>query len=150
MIIDQLSNVQTYENISANLQKAFDYMKNTDLDQLKEGKYPIDGDKVFAIVSEYETKSLEEGAWEAHRKYMDVQYIISGKEKMGYAPLNEMKTTVEYDEEKDILFLEGEGDFVTVKEGMFAIFAPNDVHMPCIKIGESQHIKKLIVKVFVD
>lgn len=150
MIIDKLDNVSSYANMGTNVKKAFEFLKTTDLARLDTGKYPIDDEKVFAIVSEYETKELEKGLWEAHQKYIDIQYIISGQEKIGYGPIDEMKVKEEYNEQNDILFLSGQGDFFTVKEGMFAIFAPNDAHMPGIQVDGIQNVKKLVVKVLQD
>lgn len=150
MIIDKLSNAEQYYGLSQRIEKALKYLKDTDLAKLEIGKYEIEGKNIFAVVSEYETKNIEQGRWEAHRNYLDIQFLISGKEKIGYASINEMKVNVEYNEEKDVLFLEGEGDFLSVKDGTFALFAPEDVHMPCIKIENNQNVKKIVVKILLD
>ncbi len=148
-MIDTLNNIEQLANMGSHFQKAIHFIKNTDLSQLESGKYPIDGENVFAVISEYETKGLEQGAWEAHRKYSDIQCIMVGQEKMGYCNVNEMVMKEDYNEENDIFFLEGQGDFFTVKEGMFAYFAPEDAHMPCISVNTPQNVKKLVVKVLI-
>lgn len=152
MIIDRISNAEQYAKIGSNIQKAFQFILNTDLANLEEGKYTIDGEAVFATISEYETKDLEEGAWEAHKKYIDIQYMISGKEKMGYCNIDDLEIKVGYNEDKDILFLDGQGkgDFLLVDEGMFILFTPSDAHMPSIKDNKPQRVKKLVIKVQVD
>lgn len=150
MIVDDLKHTQLYAKMGANLEEAFHYIATTDLTNLPEGKFAIDGEKLFAVVSQYETKALEQCSWEAHRKYIDIQIILSGKEKMGYCRINDMRTTTAYDQEKDLLFLEGQGDFVTVKEGMFALFAPNDAHMPGVQVDNPESVKKIVVKVLTE
>lgn len=149
MVIDKLSNAKQYYGLSARIEKALKYLENTDLANLKVGKYEIDGKNIFTIVSEYQAKSLEEGKWEAHREYIDIQYVVSGKEKIGYASINEMKIIGEYNNEKDVLFLSGEGDLLLVNEGTFALFAPQDVHMPGIQVMNGQNVKKIVVKILV-
>jgi len=150
MIVDKLSNAEEYYKLGSRIEKAFRYIKNLDLAQLKTGKFQIDGDNIFALVSEYETKNLEQGLWEAHRKYIDIQYIISGQEKMGYSCLDNMKTSIEYEEKKDILFVTGQGDYLTVNQGSFALFTPTDAHMPSIKVDNPQNVKKLLIKILIE
>ncbi len=146
MIIDKIENAHLYKNIGERISKSFEYIKATDLKTLPAGKYPIDGENIFALVSEYKTKSEQEGKLEAHKKYIDVQYVISGEELMGYVPLGGQRILDQYKEENDIVFFTGDKSFTKVSEGMFAIFFPEDVHMPGIKTGESSPVKKLVIK----
>ena len=83
----------------------------------------------------------------SERKYIDVQFVAKGKELMGYAPLENQKVIDEYNEQNDITFFRGEKSFVKVDEGMFAIFFPEDIHMPGIKVGERSQLKKVVIKV---
>ena len=147
MIIDKIENAHIYTNISERISKSFEYIKATDLKTLPAGKYPIDGDNIFALVSEYKTKIESEGKLEAHRKYFDVQYVISGEELMGYAPLGNQQILEPYKEENDIVFFSGDKSFTKVTAGMFAIFFPEDVHMPGISTGKISDVKKLVIKV---
>jgi YhcH/YjgK/YiaL family protein len=149
MIIDKLRNAKQYYGLSKNIEKALEYLVNTDLVKLEIGKHEIQGKYIFAIVSEYQTKDHEQGKWEAHKKYLDIQYVISGKEMIGYAPINKMKTSIDYNEEKDVLFLEGRGDYLSVNDGTFALFAPEDVHMPGINAEIEHYVKKIVVKILV-
>ena len=111
------------------------------------GKYEIDGDNIFALVNEYNTKDESEGKLEAHKKYIDVQFVAKGSELMGYAPLENQKVIDEYSEQNDITFFSGEKSFTQVDEGMFAIFFPTDVHLPGIKVNEKSYVKKVVIKV---
>lgn len=147
MIIDKLGNASFYYGISEKIATALKYLENTDLSGFQNGKYEIDGDDIFVIVQDYNTKLLSEGKFEVHRRYIDIQYIIKGVEKIGYTNVHKLKSSTEYDEEKDIIFFEGEGDFVTVEEGFFTIFAPEDAHMPGIESKISQYVKKAVIKV---
>jgi len=149
MIIDSLKNAGMYYGVSSKLKAAFEYLQKTDFEKMEPGRYGIDGTNVYAMVQQYETKPMEQGAWEAHRKYIDIQYVYTGSELMGYSCIEGMKVVKEYDESGDYLLLEGEGNFFKVEAGYFAVFAPDDVHMPCIAIKATTKVKKVVVKVAV-
>jgi YhcH/YjgK/YiaL family protein len=147
MIIDKIENAHLYKNIGDRISKSFEYIKATDLKTLPAGKYPIDDENIFALISEYKTKSESEGKLEAHKKYIDLQFVISGEELMGYSPFGNQQILEPYKEENDIIFFTGEKSFSKVSEGMFAIFFPEDVHMPGISTGIISDVKKLVIKV---
>ena len=150
MIIDNIDNLHIYYGISKRLDMAFDYIKNCEPSKLELGKFEIDGDNLFILVQEYKAKPMPEGKWEAHKKYIDIQYITSGQELMGYAQLDKLNIIEEYDKDKDILFAEGKGDFFKVCEGSFAIFMPWDAHMPGLTTGDLEDVRKIVVKVLAD
>jgi YhcH/YjgK/YiaL family protein len=147
MIIDKIENSLLYENLGERIKKSFEYIKTTDLKNLQAGKYPIDGENIFALVSGYQTKSESDGKLEAHKKYIDVQYVIEGEELMGYVPLGLQQILEPYKEENDIVFFTSDKSFTKVSAGMFAIFFPEDVHMPGISTGKNSDVKKLVIKV---
>ena len=149
MIYDRLSNCEQYYILGEKFKKAFDFLKNTDLKNIQDGSYEIQGKEIYANVQSLKTKPIEEKKWEVHRKYIDIQYVISNQEKMGYGILEDFsEITNPYDDEKDVEFLEGkEFNFVDVKEGSFVIFYPNDVHAPMLAYDEPQEIKKVIIKI---
>lgn len=149
MIIDKIENAHLYKNLGERISKSFEYIKTTDLKNLPAGKYQIDGENIFALVSEYKTKPEQEGKLEAHKKYIDVQYVIEGEELMGYSPLGLQQILEPYKEENDIVFFTGEKSFTKVSSGMFAIFFPEDVHMPGITKGKISDVKKLVIKCLV-
>jgi len=150
MIIDKIENSHLYRSLGDRIERALEYISKTDLKNIKPGKYEIDGENIFALISEYKTKSEQEGKLEAHRKYLDVQYVIAGEEMMGYVPLDRQQILEPYKKENDIIFFNGEKSFKKVSSGMFAIFFPEDVHMPGISVNEKSSVKKLVIKVKVN
>lgn len=150
MIIDKLENAEFYYGLGEKYKKALEFLKNTDMKNLENGKHEIDGDEIFVAVQDYQTKSENEAEFEAHKKYTDIQFIITGEEKLGYGNIKDFSPTTNYDEEKDLVFLknnESKNEFATAKENYFLIFAPQDAHMPCISINESSYVKKAVVKI---
>ena len=147
MIVDQLDKVNLYSHISDRFAVAFKYLQTNDWSTIAVGRYEIEDSEVFALVSEYGSKKNEDAKWEAHRKYADIQVIISGEEKMGYAPLATMSAKDEYNPEKDIVFLNGTGDYITAKPDSFIVFFPHDAHQPGVAINGSVPVKKVVIKV---
>jgi len=132
--------------------KAFSFMKENDLSALELRRYDIDGDNAYALVSEYYTKNEGDARYEAHRKYIDVQYVVSGKELIGITPLALKQEVLEpYDEARDI-------EFMTVSQGVnypaspdrFFIFFPEDVHRPGLRSGDSTLVRKVVLKIKID
>lgn len=147
MILDSLKNAHLYTNVSERIALGLKYLQETDLASLEPGKYEIDGTNVYAAVSAYDSRALEQGKWEAHKKYIDIQYIVSGAERMFYSNISNMEEATEYNETKDVLFYKGNGDALTVNAGYFAIFFPEDVHMPNIAVDAPAPVKKVVVKI---
>jgi YhcH/YjgK/YiaL family protein len=150
MIIDKLSNSHLYSKHGTKLLQAFDYLEKNDFSKIQPGKYEIEGDNIFAIVNEYQTKNESEGKPESHKKYIDVQYVFKGSELMGYAQTGDQEIIEIYNEKNDITFYCGECSFIKLDAGMFAIFFPGEVHLPGIKIGEKSLVKKVVVKIKVN
>lgn len=146
MIIDKIQKSLLYENLHPGFAKAFDFIRKTDFSKLVDGKYEIDGDNIFALVQEYKTKDKVKAKLEGHRKYIDIQYLHSGVELIAYANL-ENQIVISDDEEKDLAFYEGDGSFIKLESQMFAIFFPQDLHMPGIKLTNANKVKKIVIKV---
>jgi YhcH/YjgK/YiaL family protein len=127
-------------------EKAFDFLRTNKLPELAPGKYPIAGDSVFASVTYGPEKEFDATKWEAHRKYIDLQYIISGKEKMGVAPLSAAKEVMAYNPAKDVANYEAEGAFYVADAKQFFLFFPQDVHRPNIKVEEGD-VRKIVIKI---
>ena len=127
--------------------KAFAYLKNTDLKTLANGRHVIDGDNVYAIVTEAPTKDYEKTAFESHRKYIDHQYVITGEENMAKAPLSSVTVNKAYDEAADIAYYTGEGKIYTVPAGTFMLFFPTEAHRPNITPGGNKVVKKIVIKI---
>lgn len=136
-----------YEANKALWDKAFAYLKNTDLDKLPVGKYPIDGDNLFASVTDNPTKLYENTAWESHRKYIDLQYVIQGAEKIGATPVATATITDPYVEAKDVAHYAAEGTQYEARPGTFYLFFPPDAHRPNIKVDGIEHDKKIVLKI---
>jgi len=147
MIIDKIENSGLYLDLGKKIAKAFKYIKSTDFSRIEPGRYEIEDDNIFAIVNEYETKDAKDCVLEAHRKFIDIQYIYSGVELIGVAPLVNQIPTTEYDESKDCVFFNEETSFVKMTGGMFAVFFPDDLHMPGVKADSVSEVKKVVIKV---
>lgn len=141
-----LSRICQYKFDNAKIMEGFEWIQKNELSKLSEGRYDIDGDNVYALVSDYKAKPASESSFEMHHRYIDIQYMVSGHEYIGYAPLENQQLDRAYDEEHDYALYEGEGSFMKMGEGMFAVFLPGDLHMPGIG-NESQEIRKVVVKV---
>ncbi len=147
MILDKFENAALYEGISENLKKGFEFLKNTDLSTLESGRHEIAGKDVFALVSEYETKKHEDCRLEAHQIYTDIQFLVSGKELIGFETLKDQSVLSAYNPEKDIIFFSGESQLLYIEAGLFAVFFPQDVHRPCMQIDGPEKVKKVVIKV---
>jgi YhcH/YjgK/YiaL family protein len=149
MIKDKLQNAKIYYNLSENLNKGFEWLEKVDLINVEDGKYEIDGSNVYASVQTYETK--ENANYESHRKYIDIQYMIDGVEKVGVTDLSNCSTCIEYDSEKDLEFynISCEEEYIDLASGQFVVLFPNDAHKPSISKKEKTTVKKVVVKVAV-
>lgn len=147
MILDKIENSGIYKCIDTRLSKAFDFLQTTDLSTLSLGKHIIDGDKLYAVVFEYETQPQGDKSLESHIKYIDVQYMIEGTEQIGITTLKDQKSTKEYDHENDYMLFDESFDQITFKKGMFAVFFPDDLHLPGLDAGMNSKVKKIVVKV---
>ncbi len=146
MIFDKIENYQLYTNLSKKISKAFDFILNNDLNKMELGKHIIDGDEIFALLQEYETKSQDEGKLEKHFKYIDLQYIIKGTELIGVAPFAN-QTLLEENLKEDYAFYSGESSLIKIEEGEFCIFFLDDLHMPCIDYKQTAKVRKVVVKI---
>jgi len=132
--------------------KAFAFLRENDLSSLELKRYDIDGDNVYAPVSEYLTKNEEDARYEAHRAYIDIQYVVSGKELIGVAPLSARVVELEpYKEANDIEFftVSGGENRLATPSRVF-IFFPEDAHRPGLKDAENSPVRKVVVKIRVN
>lgn len=146
MIIDKIEFCSLYTGLNEKFKKAFAFLQAGDFRADGE-RHEIDGADVYYIVQEYEARPMEKTALEAHRVYADIQYIYSGREKIGYAPLKGLEETVPYNPEKDIAKYAGESDFTELKAGMFAVYFPHEAHRPCLAVKEGEKVTKILVKI---
>ncbi len=146
MILDVKKNASLYKGIHSHLDKAIDYMLSADLNALPVGKHLIEGEDVFVLIQEYETKAIDAALFETHQKYLDIQLILSGEEWIGYAPVHSLTSIEPYDDTKDIAFHSGEGEMHKLKRDMFSIYFPTDAHKPSIHDVKT-FVKKAVFKV---
>jgi YhcH/YjgK/YiaL family protein len=149
MILDHLDNIAMYSGLQPRLVRALDALHDAELLGRPPGRYEIDGSSLYVMLQEYTAKLREQGRWESHRKYIDVQYVIRGAELMGWARPQAQKIVNPYNPDKDITFYEGEGSFFRADAGLFAIFHPGDSHMPGIAIDIPGAVRKAVFKVAV-
>jgi YhcH/YjgK/YiaL family protein len=146
MIFDTLENALRYAGLGDGLPAALKYLLETDLASLPVGRTDVDGERLYVLVQEYNTRPLEQGKWEARRRYIDVQYVASGWERMGFANLRSMQLG-EYHPEKDFQALSGIGNQVDVFAGAFVIFFPEDAHMLGLCVDQPEPVRKVVLKV---
>lgn len=152
MILDTLANATRYESLNSRFAKTLAWLRGFDGTQ-ELGRHDIDGDDCFALVQTYETKPMEKAKFEAHRKYIDVQFINSGRETILWAPLASMKEeTMAYSEEKEAALWKLVPDVTPLhmSAGHFAILFPEDAHAPCIEWVKPEQVFKVVVKVAVE
>ena len=152
MILDTLDHSASYEALNSRFAKAFAFLRMVDGTQAL-GRHDLDGDDCFALVQTYETKPMEKAKFEAHRKYIDVQFIYSGRETILWAPLAAMaEETMAYSEEKEAALWKLVPDVTPLhmSAGHFAILSPQDAHAPCIEWGQPEQVFKAVVKVAVE
>ncbi len=115
---------------------------------MEPGRYELDGSNLFVLVQAYESIPKQQGKWECHNKYIDIQYIAEGVEQIGCNSTEKMKISTEYNPEKDIAFLSGDGDYITFSKGSYGIFFPDDAHQPKIAVNNiPSRVKKVVVKI---
>ena len=154
MIVATLDQLANQAAVPPRLRKALDFLQETDLLSLEDGRVEIEGSEVFALVQSYNTRPIPEPPrFEAHRKYVDVQYLASGSEVMGWASLDQLDVTVEYMPDKDVLLGHvpaGAYCFVPFSAGQGILLYPTDAHAPMHAGGEPEPVRKIVVKVLLD
>lgn len=129
--------------------KAFKFLRENDLVNLKIGRYELDGDKLFVNVDEYNTRPENEVNYEMHQKYADIQYLVFGHEKIAITSPEKLTPLIRYSEEKDIGFYEktGEDNYRLADFTKFFIFFPENAHKPCVNADSTTRVRKVVIKV---
>lgn len=144
--IDAGDNVQKYPGA---IQTALKYLKETDFVKMEPGVYEIQGREIFAQVMDIQTEPIEKRRPEVHEQYIDVQFLVSGRERLGFAVNRGTCQIAERIEERDLIFyqaVEHEG-FIEATPGCYSIFFPEDIHRPGIVSGTPMCVRKVVVKV---
>ncbi len=148
MIYDKIDNLDIYAGISEDIRLGLEWLRDVNSD-IEKGVYEL-SPRVKAIVSEYTTKEVNENGYEAHREYIDIQYLLSGNEVIYCLPLEYLKEIKAYNSEIDASFHVESGETpqeLLLGNGYFAIFYPQDGHEPGMCVGEAEEVKKVVVKV---
>ncbi len=152
MIADSIKNHSLYPFGPA-WKAAFEFLK-TLTPETEAGKRLIQDDRLFAGVDCYETKSRAAAKLETHRKYVDIQVLLSGEEVIEIFPKQELTVSEPYSPDKDAEFYRAPENApvkTTLRPGQFLVFFPEDAHMPCLMTGSSpQPVKKVVIKVAVE
>jgi len=150
MIIDKIENIELYFHLGERIKQALIYIRETDFSKFEAGKHNIDGDNLYVLVNEYITKDISECLMEAHKKYIDLQYMYNGCEKIACSILTNQEPTKNYDSENDYaLYNPIDYSMIKLESGTFALFFPEDLHMPGIINKIPKNIKKIVVKILI-
>jgi YhcH/YjgK/YiaL family protein len=151
MIADIIKNRHLYAAISPRIKTALDYIAKTDFSKLEPGRIDLDGANLYVLVQAYDSLPMDQGKWECHQKYIDIQYIAEGTELIGFTNIANMKVATPYNPDKDVAFLSGNGDYVKLSAGSYGIFFPEDAHQPKIApANKPGKVKKVVIKIKVD
>jgi len=150
MIIDHIRRAEQFYVLGIGIRAGLQFLARPDLSMLK-GRYdlPDSGGSYAVVQEESETRLRAQSKWEAHRKMIDIQFLIHGKEMMGYTDISNLMME-EYHDDGDYCLGEGDGDWLHLDAQYFMILFPQDAHMPSIAFAEPQKIKKVVVKVPVE
>lgn len=153
MIFDKMDNISDYFEELPLLKKVEEFVADFNYKKLSDGTYEIDGKRVFAMVQSYRTKQqTQEMMFEAHKKYIDLQYIVNGIEKIRWAKLDKVDLIEErYSSGGDIAFYEGDAMFdFTLTKGTFLLLYPEDAHLPGLSAQKDINVRKIVFKIQVD
>jgi len=152
MIVAGIDTIEHQAPPTPRFRLAVEFLRRKDLPDLPDGEVPLDGRNVYAIIQGYETVKAGVPKFECHRRYIDVQFILSGEEIVGWAPSDEMTPAGSYDEGKDICFgtvAAGKWTPVLLRTGQLAVLWPEDAHAPRLAAGARVPVRKIVVKIAV-
>lgn len=146
MIFDTLKNVDNYKGLGR-VYTALKFLAETDFSAINLGRYELDGDNIFYMVQSYDTDP-DKTISEAHRKYIDIQYMVEGEEIIGVADISSDKELTEAKEENDVWFYNCKTEPLTLSAGKYMVLYPNDLHCPGVATnGTALTCRKVVVKV---
>lgn len=146
MIFDTLKNVDNYKGLGR-VYDALKFLSETDFSKIELGRYELDGDNIFYMVQSYDTDP-DKTISEAHKKYIDIQYMVEGEEIIGVADISEDKELTEAKEENDVWFYNCKTEPLVLSAGKYMVLYPNDLHCPGVATnGTAMTCRKVVVKV---
>ncbi len=149
MIVDKIENAHLYAGMSDKIAAALDIIKDKTTAQKEDGRYEVQGSDIFYLVQRYATVGIEEGNLEAHKRFIDLQYVANGQEILGYAPTDNLEIATPYDEDKDCILYKVPQQMTPVylSEGAFCILWPGDTHLPGRSVDGRDDVCKIVVKI---
>jgi len=152
MILDKIGNSDRYQGLSQRFSRAFELLAQGDIAFKEDGRYEVDGNKLYFLVQNYVTKPAEERRFESHRRYADIQAVYAGREVMGYCQSEGLEVVTPYDDSKDIMFFGTPETYTNLQleTGEFVVLFPGEAHMPQVQLGGPSQIRKVVFKVSID
>ncbi|MBL8828632.1 MAG: YhcH/YjgK/YiaL family protein [Planctomycetaceae bacterium] len=146
MIFDRLANSNLYVPLHRGFAQAFEFLRRADLATLAEGRHDVDGDRLYVLIATAAGRGHDGAKMEAHRRYVDIQYVIRGTDEIGLKPTQECSDVeLAYDDKRDVaLWRDRPTNWLSVPPGSFTIFWPDDGHAP---LGSTQETLKAVCKV---
>lgn len=150
MVYDKVGNIELYKGLSEDIYLGLEFLKNSN-PNIENGVHEL-SPRVKAIVSEYQTKDVNEYGFEAHRKFVDIQFLIKGSEKICCLPIEKLEEKKPYQEDNDAAFYTANSKPIEIElgNGFFAIYYPQDGHMPGLCVEKPESVKKVVVKVRIE
>jgi len=148
IINDDLKNWEKHASLRS-MADAFRFLARPDLEKLEAGRHDIHGNDMYALVQHNESRAIETAEFEAHRLYLDIQYLVSGEEYIAVTSQQGLKVSKPYDESKDIEFYIKPAKYqkIVMQPGRFAVFYPQDAHLPNCYTNRPGPLQKVVVKV---
>ena len=150
MVLDTIENAAKYLHLGDGIAKALSYIRQNDVAAFEPGRYEIDNDRLVMLVFEYSNKTTDKHKLEGHRRYIDLQYWVSGSELMGHDILNAQPLVEDYNEKADYAFYNCNASFTRLSPGMFVIYYPTDLHTAVTDPQAESKVKKIVFKIRVE
>jgi YhcH/YjgK/YiaL family protein len=149
MIVDKIENVSLYSKISGQIASALKILSSKEISSASEGKHEVEGNKLFYLVQKYSTKPRNQGQMEAHKKYIDIQFVLDGQESIFVENISACKLASAYNENDDAAMYDVPKNFseIYMSKGMFCILFPQDGHLPCRTAASESKVHKIVFKV---
>jgi YhcH/YjgK/YiaL family protein len=149
MIFDQFENAKQYRGIHAGLDAAFEYIARHRFEDDTPGKVTVDGERIFYTIAPVQGKGKGGAKLEAHKRYIDIQFVLSGEDLIGLKAMSECQWDKNgFDAGKDIGFCDDQPEsWIVLKPGMFVILWPQDAHAP---LSNDEAMNKVVFKIALD
>lgn len=151
MIFDKISNIAEYQELKEAAPKIQAFCSQLDLDKLEAGRYELDGERLFVIIQNYTTKEKSMAYPESHRKYNDLQLMLSGTERIYHSKVEDLSVSKDLSETEDIIFYKNpqSESYIRLTAGMFGFYEPSDAHTPCVSDEKPEQVWKAVFKIIV-